>query len=214
VAAVLRTRTAPGLAVAVRWSFRLCLAGLALLAAGLLARQRLAATLGLGAYAAGAGVALGPFARTMARRPPRSAAAWMLAAGMAWFALALLADLAALAGSRRVVDLDGRLGWLLPVVAVGFVLQVLAGALTYLLPTVWGRGAFGNRRLTRVLEAGWRLRVAALNIGVALLAGGRLVTAGRLLVGLALGGFLLLAGAALAWRVVEDVDPDRRSGRA
>ena len=209
--AVLRTRMAPGLAAAVRWSFRLCVAGLALLAAGLLTRQRLVATMGLAGYTAGAGVALDPFARTLARRPPRSAAAWLLAAGMAWFALALLADLVALAGSRRVVDLDGRLGWLLPVVAVGFGLQVLTGALTYLLPTVWGRGAFGNRRLTRVLEAGWRLRVAALNLGVAL--PGRPPAAGRAAAGRPGARRLRAAGRGGAGLAGGRGHPPRRSGR-
>jgi hypothetical protein len=50
----------------------------------------------------------------------------------------VVADLAALLGSDQVVDLDGRLGRFVPTVAVGFVLQTLTGALTYLLPAVWG----------------------------------------------------------------------------
>jgi hypothetical protein len=84
-------------------------------------------------------------------------------------AFAVVADLIALLGSRRVVDLDSRVAGLVPAVAVGFGLQVLAGALTYLLPAVWGRGAHGNRRLTAVLEVGWPARVAAWNLGVLLL---------------------------------------------
>jgi nitrite reductase (NO-forming) len=96
----------------------------------------------------------------------------MLAASTAWFSLAVVADLAALLGSDRVVDLDGRLGRLVPAVAIGFVLQTLTGALTYLLPAVWGRGAQGNRTLTRALEVGWPARMVALNLGVALLAFG------------------------------------------
>jgi nitrite reductase (NO-forming) len=174
---------------------------------GLLARWRPLALAGLAGYLAGLLVALQPFARTLLRRRPHTAASWMLGAGIAWFALAVAADLVALAASRRVVDLDGRVGRLVPAVALGFGLQVLTGALTYLLPVVWGRGAYGNRRLTAVLEAGWRPRVAAINLGVALLValpGGWAGRAGWWLAGLGLGAFVPLAVAALAWRLVED----------
>jgi nitrite reductase (NO-forming) len=149
-----------------------------------------------------------------ARPPPARGGAWMLAASTAWFSLAVVADLAALLGSDRVVDLDGRLGRLVPAVAIGFVLQTLTGALTYLLPAVWGRGAQGNRTLTRALEVGWPARMVALNLGVALLAFGPewgwAVIAGRWLAGLALSVFVLLAGAVLARRVVEDVRGEQR----
>jgi hypothetical protein len=54
---------------------------------------------------------------------------------------------------------------------VGFALQVVTGALTYLLPIVFCRFAYGNRKVTGVLEAAWPLRVAAVNLELALLAG-------------------------------------------
>jgi nitrite reductase (NO-forming) len=122
---------------------------------------------------------------------------------------------------QRVVDLDGRLGRLLPAVVVGFGLQVLTGALTFLLPVVWGRGAWGNRRLTRLLEVAWPVRVVALDLGVALLTfapRGERSWAGRVgwwLAGLGSGSFVLLAAVALAWRVVEETgqdEPARRRG--
>jgi len=143
----------------------------------------------------------------MRQRRPHGAAAWMLAAGTAWLAFAVLADLVALLGSARVVDLDSRVAGLVPAVAVGFGLQVLAGALTYLLPAVWGRGAHGNRRLTAVLEVGWPARVAAWNRGVLLLTvgpGHGWTVAGRWLAGFGLGAFVLLGAAALARRLVQD----------
>jgi nitrite reductase (NO-forming) len=156
---------------------------------------------GLAGYAAGLAVALVPFVRTALRRPPHTAASIMLGAGMAWFAVAVAADPAALAGSPQVVALDGQLGRLVPVVAVGFALQTLTGALTYLLPVVFGRGAFGNRRLSGILELAWPLRVTAVNLGVALLvtrpAGEWPSTMGWWLAGLGLGSFVPLAAAAL-----------------
>jgi nitrite reductase (NO-forming) len=208
---VLRTRMVPGVERAVRWSLPPLVAGLAAAAAGLLTQHRAMALAGLGGYAAGLAVALGPFVRTALRRPPHTAASWMLGAGMAWFAFAVLAELVALAGSPGVVDLDQRVGRLVPAVAVGFALQTLTGALTYLLPVVLGRGAYGNRRLGRILELAWPLRVVAVNLGVLLLvawpASGWASSAGFWLAGLGLGGFVPLAAAVLAWRLVEDTDP-------
>jgi nitrite reductase (NO-forming) len=113
-------------------------------AGGLAGQHRVVALAGLGAYVAGLSVALVPFVRTALRRPPHTAAAFMLGAGLAWFAFAVLADLAALVASSRVVDLDGRVGRLVPAVTAGFALQTLTGALTYLLPVVFGRGAWGT----------------------------------------------------------------------
>jgi nitrite reductase (NO-forming) len=194
---VLRTRMVTGVERAARWSLPPLAAGLAVAAAGLAAQRRSLALAGLTAYAAGLGVALVPFVRTALRRPPRTAASWMLAAGMAWLVVAVAFDLAGLAASQRVVELDGRLSGLVPAVAAGFALQTLTGALTYLLPVVFGGGAFGNRRLTAVLELGWPLRVTAVNLGVLALTAGPAATAGWWLTGLGLGSFLPLAAVAL-----------------
>jgi len=80
---------------------------------------------------------------------------------------------------------------------------------------VWGRGAWGNRRLTRLLEVAWPVRVVAINLGVALLTfaprgeGGWAGRAGWWLAGLGWGSFALLAATALAWRVVEEAGSAR-----
>jgi len=71
---------------------------------------------------------------------------------MAWLVVAVVADLGALAAAGQVVDLDGRLARLVPVVVARFALQTLTGAPTYLLPIVFGRGALGNRLLTAILD--------------------------------------------------------------
>jgi nitrite reductase (NO-forming) len=112
-----------------------------------------------------------------------------------------VADLAALVASPRVVDLDARVAGLVPAVAAGFALQTLTGALTYLLPVVFGRGAWGNRRLSGILELGWPPRVAAINLGVLVLVAGPdgwLPVVGWWLTGLGLGSFVPLAFAAVA----------------
>ena len=197
---VLRTRMVPGVERAVRWSLPPLALGLAAAAVGLGTQRRAVALAGLAGYAAGLAVALVPFVRTALRRPPHTAASIMLGAGMAWFAVAVVADLAILARSPQVVALDGQLGRLVPAVAAGFALQTLTGALTYLLPVVFGRGAFGNRRLSGILKLAWPLRVTAVNLGVALLvtrpAGEWPSTMGWWLAGLGLGSFVPLAAAA------------------
>jgi nitrite reductase (NO-forming) len=195
---VLRARMVPGVERAVRWSLPTLAGGLAVAAAGLAGQRRVVALAGLAAYGAGLGVALVPFLRTARQRPPHTAASWMLGAGMAWLVVAVVGDLVALAASPRVVDLDGRLSRLVPVVVSGFALQTLTGALTYLLPVVFGRGAWGNRRLTAILELGWPLRVAAVNLGVLGLVAGVRPAAGWWLAGLGLGSFVPLAVVALA----------------
>jgi nitrite reductase (NO-forming) len=156
---------------------------------------------------------------------PHSPASWMLAAGTGWFAVAVLGDLAMLLASPKVVDLDRRAGWLIPVAVLGFGLQTLTGALTYLLPAVWGRGAYGNRRLAGIVEAGWPVRVVAINLGVAVLAVAPAESpasrAGGWLAGLGLAAFVPLAAVALARRPAPDATPtdparrrlDRRSAR-
>jgi nitrite reductase (NO-forming) len=213
---VLHTRMVPGLRGARTAALLLMVAGLALATAGLLGQNRGVAAAGLAGYTAGLTAALRPFVRTMLQRRPHGAAAWMLLAGIAWFTLAVMADLVILLASSRVAKLDGRLGRLIPAIAVGFGLQTLAGALTYLLPAIWGRGAHGNRRLTRLLEAGWPLRVAALNLGVTAVtvgkAGSLVTQAGQLLVALGLGSFVVLAAIALAWRPTGEQQPRRDSG--
>ena len=55
---------------------------------------------------------------------------------------------------------------LIPVLGVGVVGQILAGALTFLLPVTVGGGPAGNRRLTAILERGWRARAILGNAGV------------------------------------------------
>jgi nitrite reductase (NO-forming) len=197
---VLRTRMVPGVERAVRWSLPPLAAGLTVAAAGLATQRRALALAGWPPTRPGW---RSRWSRSCARRcggRHGPGAAWMLAAGMAWLVVAVVADLAGLAASRRVVELDGRLrlSGLVPAVAAGFALQTLTGALTYLLPVVFGGGAFGNRRLTAVLELGWPARVAAINLGVlALTAGPAAATVGWWLAGLGLGSFLPLAAVAL-----------------
>lgn len=203
---VLRTRASRDAPRAARRTLVLTAGGLAVAAAALLASPRLGgarwlAAAGMAAYLAGAILSLAPAAREMRARPPRTAAAWALLAGNAWLIAALAADTAGLAAGLHEADhmLD-RL--MIPVLGVGVVAQILAGALTFLLPVTVGGGPAGNRRLTAILERGWRTRALAGNAGVAALAAlpgegwPRFAAWTAVLAGF--GAFPFLAGSALA----------------
>jgi 2-hydroxychromene-2-carboxylate isomerase len=202
---VLRTRMSQDAPRAARRVLAAAGGGLAVTVAALLASPYLGgarwlAAAGMAAYLAGAVLSLAPAAREMRAKPPRTAAAWALLAANAWLIIALAADTASLAAGLHGADqmLD-RL--LVPVLGVGMVAQVLAGALTFLLPVTVGGGPAGNRRLTAILERGWRTRAVLGNAGVAALAGlagggwPRAVAWAAVLAGF--GTFPVLAGAAL-----------------
>ncbi len=167
---VVRTRvggTAPRTA---RRVLVLTAGGLAVTAAALLVTPwfgaaRWLAAAGMAAYLAGVVDAARPAASQMRAKPPRTAPAWGLLAGYAWLIIAIAADIAGLAaGPGQAGQLLGRV--LIPVLGAGVIAQVLTGALTYLLPVTVGGGPAGNRRITAILERGWRTRAILGNAGV------------------------------------------------
>ncbi|MFJ6070699.1 multicopper oxidase domain-containing protein [Streptomyces sp. NPDC093065] len=128
---------------------------------------RPAAVVGVAGYAAGTALAVVLFARTVrARRPVSPTAAWMLAAAVGWLCAAVLTDLVLLA-VRPLDRVGDEVAALVPVLLVGFVAQVLVGALTYLLPVVLATGPGERTALRTFLERGGPWRTAALNAGVA-----------------------------------------------
>lgn len=174
--------------------------GLLTAVAGLAAGRRPAAALGMALYAAGVAVTGHLFARTVRRRPAISAAAaWMLAAALAWLAVGVVVDLGLLV-ARPLAQVQDDIGSLIPVLLVGLVAQVLVGALTYLLPIVLSSGPKERAALRVMLERYWPLRLTVLNLGVALSAlplphpAG---TAGALLAGTAGAAFLALVVSVL-----------------
>jgi nitrite reductase (NO-forming) len=203
---VLRTRMSADVARVARRVLAITACGLAVTVGALLATPYLGlahwlAAAGMTAYAAGAMWALVPAVREMRARPPRSAPAWALLAGSGWLLAAIAADVAGLAAGTgsagRVLD-----HLLVPVVGAGVVGQILTGALTFLLPVTVGGGPAGNRRLTAILETGWRSRAVLGNAGVLALAvlpaHGAWRTASWAAVLAGFGSFPLLMAAALA----------------
>ncbi|GAA0250700.1 multicopper oxidase domain-containing protein [Saccharothrix mutabilis subsp. mutabilis] len=183
----LGTRMEEGTARSARWSLGVLSAGLVVAAAGMLLGWPLLAAAGLVGYAAGVGVALAPLVGALRRRRPRGPAGWMLSAATAWLAVAVVADAVRVA----VVGPVGAVDPVLPVLVVGFVAQVLVGALTQLLPVVLGRGPAEHKELAAVLGHWWRARVVAANAAVPLVV--VFPPVGWAVAALAFGVFVVLA---------------------
>lgn len=197
---VLRTRIVSGTEIATSHALPICAAGLLTVVAGLLANSRAVAAVGIGLYILGAIRALEPFARTALQRAPRSPAALMLAGAMCWFLGGLAAELGKLAKAQDLAGFAAAVSDFVPWLVTGFVVQVLMGALSYLLPVVLGGGPLGGRRMSAVLDRYGVARVAGFNAGTLLLAAtpDDVATAvGWSVVGLAVAVFCLLAAVAV-----------------
>ncbi|MGN6689158.1 MAG: multicopper oxidase domain-containing protein, partial [Actinomycetales bacterium] len=214
---VLRTPMVAGVEAAARRCFLASGLGVAAVLAGFLAELRWLALAGLLAYLAGVVVALRPFVATLRQRRPVSFAALSIAAAVAWFALALAADIVMLTLAPNLETYLARLPELVPAVLVGFVAQVLLGALSYLLPVMRGGGPSRVRASNAAVDTAAVPRVLVLNAAAALLAVAALTGDSRLLtlpavalLALAAGSFVVLAGGGVLLRRRGDGDAAAR----
>ncbi|MGW2522601.1 multicopper oxidase domain-containing protein [Streptomyces sp. NPDC001617] len=183
-----------------RWVLRLTAGGLLVAAGGLAYGWRWPAAMGLALYVLGAAAAVNLFVRTLrGSRPVSTGAACMLAAATCWLLIAVTVDLSLLV-ARPLTAAQAGIDALVPVLLIGFVAQILVGALTYLLPVVLASGPKERAALRAVLERDWTLRLVVLNLGVALFAlplPGPAGTAGMFLAAAAGIAFLGLTVAVL-----------------
>ncbi|HLZ36501.1 MAG TPA: copper oxidase, partial [Mycobacteriales bacterium] len=165
---VLRTRMADGVVTAATRALWLLAAGLAATVVGVLWVTPVA-VVGLVTYAAGVVVAVVPAVRATRSGHLNTGAAVAMALAGAQLFVALAVD----AWTLLTVPLStaaARFDDVLPLIVVGFVAQVLLGALTYLLPVVLGGGPLATRAATARLNRLWPARAVLLNVGVALAA--------------------------------------------
>ncbi|HEU0189816.1 MAG TPA: multicopper oxidase domain-containing protein [Mycobacterium sp.] len=169
-------------------------AGLGVTVVGLLVANVWLGVVGLLAYAVGVGftvVALRP------TRRPNGPAAWMLAAATSWLGVAVLVEVIALITARSVDGLPGLVeSTVMPMLVIGFVAQVLMGALTELLPVLTAHGPPERKAVIAFLAQGWHARVIALNIAVPMVAAhwrSPVPRIGWALGAIAVAGFLWLA---------------------
>ncbi|WP_313409564.1 multicopper oxidase domain-containing protein, partial [Aeromicrobium sp.] len=121
---------------------------------------------GLLGYAAGIALLARPFLAVARRKPPVHFPTWSVMAGVAWFACLVVACAAMVATAPDPAVAHDRISTLTPALAVGFVAQVLLGALSYLVPVNVGHSPAGTRAANTVLDRGAALRVAAANAGM------------------------------------------------
>lgn len=160
---VLRTRMAEDAVRAATVALPLAVTGLALLGTGLLGWWRTLAGAGLALFTVAALVALRPTVTATRGRPPASFASWSIAAAAGWLLVALAVDAATLLPAANPAGAADRFGAVLLPLLVGFVAQVLVGALTHLLPVVLGGGPAPVRRRAALLDRHGPQRVAMTN---------------------------------------------------
>jgi nitrite reductase (NO-forming) len=132
--------------------------------------------------------------------PPRTFAAWSLAASVAWWAGTTAAFAVVVVAAGSWAEAVPRLTGLVPALVVGFAAQVLGGALSALLPVVLGGGPAVSRRTAAELDRSAVLRCVLLNgaLLVFVTPAPSVVRVGVSLVGLAAAGwFLVLAVRAV-----------------
>ncbi|GAB1516879.1 multicopper oxidase domain-containing protein [Actinophytocola sp. KF-1] len=163
---VLRTRIADGAERAARRALPLLVSAVGLIAGSALAGLRPGIVVGLLGYLAGIALLAKPALRAARAKPPGSFAAWSILAGVVWLAGSLLLLTALALTSRDWTHLDRGLSEVTPLLAAGFVAQVLVGASSYLIPVVLGGGPSPVRAANRTFDAGGPLRLVVTNAGL------------------------------------------------
>lgn len=169
-------------------------AGLAAAAVGLLAGSWWLTAAGLLGYAVGVGLSI---AGLWPGRSFTGPAAWMLVGATLWLGIAVVVETTRLIAARSVEVLPALVEHtLLPLLAVGFVAQILLGALSQLLPILVANGPPVRKAVIGYLDQGWQARVCAINLAVPLVAGpwrAPLPLIGWALAAVAVASFVLLA---------------------
>jgi len=145
-------------------------------------------------YFVGAVITLTPAALLMRRRSPDRSSSWMMLTGAIGLAILLLGDFWLVLAHRTPEKILSSIEAHLLLIFTLWLLPILLGSLTYLLPVVLGRGPASNRELESVLNFGWRWRILLLPLSslFQILSGGFHML-GRLLAAVALAIFLVLA---------------------
>ena len=192
---ILRTQVVEGAERAARKALPLLVASLLVAVVAALVGVRLALLAGIAGYLGGLTVAARPLAREAVRRPPTSYAALSVLAALSWLAGCLVALCVAVATAPSFLVIGDRFGTIAPFLVAGFAVQVLLGALSYLVPMALGGGPTPVRVTAAVLDAAAHLRVAVVNTGLlvcALPVPGAVRAAGAAAVVAALAAFLPL----------------------
>lgn len=149
-------------------------------------------------YLIGAIIALFPAALLLRRRMPDRSSSWMMLTGSMGLAILLIGDACIALAQQRPERILSSLENHLLLVFTLWLLPILLGALTYLLPVVLGRGPVSNRKLETVLNLGWRWRTLLLPLSSLFqMLPDMFHMVGRIVAAIALALFLVLALVAM-----------------
>lgn len=149
-------------------------------------------------YLVGAVVTLAPAAFLLRRRLPDRSSSWMMFTGIVGLAVLLIGDVCLVLRLQAPEKILPLIEAHLFLIFALWLLPILLGSLTYLLPVVLGRGPASNRQLESILNFGWQWRLALLPLSSLLqVLPDKFHIVGRLVAAVALGVFLILAAVAM-----------------
>ncbi|GAA6525390.1 multicopper oxidase domain-containing protein [Intrasporangium sp. DVR] len=165
---MLRTRMAASAESASQRALPVLAAGVALVVTSPFLDQPLVGAIGIGLYLAGTLWVYRPILTAARQRPPYAFPTLSVGAGLLWLPVGLLLMAWSLGARGSWEAIADNYGALTTIFVVGFALQVLLGALSYLLPVVIGGGPSVVRAGMVELERWGTARVAVANLGLAL----------------------------------------------
>ncbi|TFD45664.1 copper oxidase [Cryobacterium frigoriphilum] len=163
---VLRTRLGDGTDAAARTALPLLAAGVLVAAGASLAGQPIGVAAGALLYLLGLMPVVREAVRQARQAPPTTFAGWSLAASMAWLAFSVGALGVLVATAPAPIEAVDRLGWLLVPLLAGFAVQLLLGALSYLVPMVSGGGPQAGKAAAAELDRAPLFRLLVVNGGI------------------------------------------------
>ena len=195
---VLRTQMDPRAIIKARLGLKFLAVGTLGVIVGALFYQPWLAAISIGLYLLGLVITLAPAALLLQRRLPDRSSAWMMLAGALGLVALLVADIVAFLILHSPEKLLSAIETHLVLVFTLWLLPILLGALTYLLPVVLGRGPASNRQLETTLNLGWKWRLPLLPLSSLFqILPNKFHIVGLTVAALALGVFLVLAVVAM-----------------
>lgn len=150
------------------------------------------------AYLVGAVITLLPSALLLRRRIPDRSSSWMMLTGSIGLSILLIGDACLALTQREPERILSSLESHLLLVFTLWLLPILLGALTYLLPVVLGRGPLSNRKLEAVFNFGWKWRIFLLPLSSLLqMLPDKFHIMGQAVAAIAVGLFLVFALVAM-----------------
>jgi nitrite reductase (NO-forming) len=165
---MLRTRLVVGTEKWAKRALPVLLLGIAIVWAGAAFDLRRLAAVGVLVYAVGLATMAVFWYLTVKNKRPDHFATWSMGAGFVWFQVGIVWLGIDIWISPTWERLHEAYDILTPVLAVGFVTQVLLGALAYLIPSVVGGGPTVVRAGSAAVDRWGIFRVLVLNLGLAL----------------------------------------------